>query len=162
MSKILVAYFSATGTTRMFAEDITEITQGDLYEIQPKDPYVKKDLNWMNPFSRTTREMKGFLSHPALLEKSISLQEYSTIFLGFPIWWYKAPTIICSFLEQNDLKDKRIILFATSGGSEFGKTIQQLNKYVDETTMIEEGRVFNQSYTVDELKQWIKKEIEND
>lgn len=162
MSKILVAYFSATGSTRKLAEDICKIAQGNLYEIQPKVPYVKKDLNWMNPFSRTTREMKGFLPHPELLENHTDLKDYTTIFLGFPIWWYKAPTIICSFLEQNDFKNKRIILFATSGGSEFGKTVQQLSEYVDKTTIIEEGKVFSSNYTVDELSQWIKGEIEND
>ena len=155
MNKTMIAYFSATGTTGILAKDIADLVKGDLYEIQPKIPYVKKDLNWMNPFSRTTKEMKGFLPHPELLENHVNLTDYFTLFLGFPIWWYKAPTIICSFLEQNDFKNKKIILFATSGGSEFGKTVQQLKKYVDETTVIEEGKVFT-SYTIDELKTWLK------
>ncbi len=156
MSKICVAYFSATGTTERLAQKIAEITKGDLYPIQPQIPYTKKDLNWINPFSRSTKEMKGSLPHPKIIDQDLHLDDYSLIYLGFPIWWYKAPTIICSFLERYDLSHKKIILFATSGKSGFGKTVLELEKYVDASTQIREGKVISGTYSDEDLKQWLE------
>ena len=162
MKKILVAYFSATQTTAKIAEDISEKLKADLYEIRPKIPYQSKDLNWINPFSRSSREMKGKVAHPELLEKDMNFDMYSYIFLGFPIWWHKAPTIICSFLENYDLKNKKIVLFATSGGNGFGETKEQLSQYINQTSSLEEGHVFTHQYTNDELDTWIKEVLEKE
>ena len=155
MSKVLVAYFSATGTTARAAKGIAEALGAALYEITPVTPYTKADLNWMNPFSRSTKEMKGKNNRPPLGGEAIDLSPYQTILLGFPIWWYMAPTIVNSFLEQHDLSGKRIILFATSGGSEFGKTAARLAA-VCPGIEPEEGRVFKRKDGPDAPSLWAK------
>ena len=122
MSKTLVTFFSASGTTRRTAEKLARAINSDLYEIKPAVPYTSADLNWMDKHSRSSLEMNDPSSRPELAEKSTDLTAYDRIFLGFPIWWYTAPTIIRSFLENNDFSGKTLILFATSGGSGMGKT----------------------------------------
>ena len=122
MGKILVAYFSAGGTTRKVAEMIAETAEADLHEIVPKQPYSKADLNWMDKKSRSSVEMSDKKSRPEITDTDVSINMYDEIILGFPIWWYVAPTIINTFLESFDFTGKRIILFATSGGSGFGNT----------------------------------------
>ena len=117
MDKKLVAYFSASGVTRGVAEALAEAAGADLYEIKPEIPYTAADLNWNDRKSRSTLEMRDPDSRPKILEKYDKINEYSVIFLGFPIWWYTAPAIIKTFLESYDLRGKKIILFATSGGS---------------------------------------------
>lgn len=126
MSEKLVAYFSATGTTKKAAEKLAEKTGADIFEIEPAVPYTKKDLNWLDKHSRSSVEMKDKSSRPALAQKTVDLTPYGTVFLGFPIWWYTAPTLINTFLESVDTKGKRIVLFATSGGSGFGKTAEDI------------------------------------
>lgn len=155
MSKILVAYFSASGVTANVAKSLAEATGGDLYEIKPETPYTQKDLNWMNPLARSTKEMKGKLPYPALADKDLDISGYSTILLGFPIWWYVAPTIINSFLEAYDFSEKKIILFATSGGSGFGKTVEKLRPSVSNTTKIVEGKLLNGTPSAAELAVWV-------
>lgn len=140
MSK-LVAYFSASGVTKKLAEKIAEEKGFDLFEIEPKEKYTSEDLNWMDNNSRTTKEMKVDRSiRPEIVRKELDLSKYDTIYLGFPIWWYIAPTIINTFLESYDFSGKRIILFATSGGSGFGKAVENLQPSANGAT-IEEGKV---------------------
>jgi flavodoxin len=155
MSKILVAYFSATGTTKAVAENLANILKSDLYEIKPKIPYENADLNWMDKSSRSSVEMDDKSSRPEIADKSANIEKYDTIYLGFPIWWYVAPTIINTFLEAYDFSNKKIILFATSGGSNFGGTIEFLKNSVSDSTEIIEGRLLNYSPSKEELTEWI-------
>jgi flavodoxin len=155
MSEILVAYFSASGTTKHVAEKLAEAAGADLYEIRPEIPYTNADLNWRDEKARSTVEMKNPSSRPALADKSADIASHSTIFLGFPVWWYVAPTIINSFLEAYDFSGKKIVLFATSGGSGFGKTVAGLKGSVAADTTIVEGKLLNSGDTVEELKKWV-------
>ena len=154
MSKKLVAYFSATGTTAKAAKRIAEVTGADIFEIRPEVPYEKKDLNWMNPLSRTTKEMRGKLPNPTIKPDDAKIADYDLIFLGFPIWWYIAPTIINTFLEAYDFSGKKIVLFATSGSSGFGKAVEGLQKCVADSCEIVEGRMMNKAVSDEELKAW--------
>lgn len=122
----LVVYFSASGSTRKLAKTLVEFLNADTYEIKPAAPYSEKDLNWNDPHSRSSIEMADITTRPALADKDAPVDKYDTIFIGFPIWWYVAPHIINSFLESYDFSGKTIILFATSGGSGFGDTLNQL------------------------------------
>ena len=126
MSKKLIAYFSASGTTKKVAEMISEAAGADLYEIKPKELYTKADLDWMNKKSRSSVEMSDKKLRPELDDSNAHIENYDEIVLGFPIWWYVAPTIINTFLEKYDFTGKKITLFATSGGSGFGNTIKEL------------------------------------
>jgi len=140
MSK-LVAYFSASGTTKKLAERIANEKGFDIFEIEPKEKYTNEDLNWMDKNSRSSKEMKDDRSiRPEIVKKDLDLSKYDTIYLGFPIWWYIAPTIINTFLESYDFSGKRIVLFATSGGSGFGKAVDNLKGSASGAT-IEEGEV---------------------
>ena len=123
MAKKLVAYFSASGVTKKVAEMISEVSGYELYEIKPKQAYTKADLNWMDKNSRSSVEMKDKKFRPEIITKDIEMSDYDEIILGFPIWWYVAPTIINTFLEVYDFSGKKITLFATSGGSGFGNTV---------------------------------------
>jgi predicted glycosyl hydrolase (DUF1957 family) len=154
MGKVLVAYFSASGTTRETAEKLAKAVGADIYEIKPEVPYTKADLNWMDKKARSTVEMNDKSSRPALADKDTKVEAYDTILLGFPVWWYVAPTIINSFLEAYDFSGKKIILFATSGGSEFGKTVEVLTGSVSADTTIVEGKLLNGRWSVEELKKW--------
>lgn len=156
MSKKLVAYFSASGTTKSVAEKLAEAAQADLYEIRPKTPYTEADLDWQNDNSRSSMEMKDSSSRPELEDCNAAISEYDTIFLGFPIWWYVAPAIINTFLEAYDFSGKTIILFATSGGSGFGKTAEGIKKSVSPSTVIREGRLFNGWSGKAEMESWIQ------
>ena len=126
MSKKLVAYFSASGVTAAVAEKLAEVAGADLHEIKPAVPYTKADLDWIDKQSRSSIEMSDLSSRPQISGGVENMDEYDVIFVGFPIWWYVAPTIINTFLESYDLTGKTIILFATSGGSGFGKTAEKL------------------------------------
>ena len=126
MSKKLVAFFSASGTTKKVAQMIAEEVKADLFEIEPKVPYTKLDLDWMNKKSRSSVEMSDKKYRPAIMKKEMDMSSYDEILLGFPIWWYVAPTIINTFLEAYDFSGKKIVLFATSGGSGFGNTVKEL------------------------------------
>ena len=156
MSKTLVAYFSATGTTKKAAKQLAQAAEADLYEIKPAAAYTREDLDWMNKKSRSSVEMNDKGSRPALADRDADIASYDTILLGFPIWWYVAPTIINNFLESYDFSGKKIVLFATSGGSGFGKTVQGLKPSVAEDTVILEGKLFNGSLSADSLKTWVE------
>jgi flavodoxin len=151
MSKILVAYFSASGVTAKTATEVAKAVKGDLYEIKPKVAYTKDDLNWMDKKSRSSVEMADKSFRPELADKNANIADYDTILIGFPIWWYVAPTIINTFLESYDFDGKKIVLFATSGGSGFGKTVEGLKVSVGEGTTIVEGKLINNSSAIAEL-----------
>ena len=153
MSKKLVAYFSASGVTAKYAEKLSEITGADLFEIKPSIKYTDADLDWMDKNSRSTVEMKNPDSRPEIAEKLSDMEQYDTIFVGFPIWWYVAPTIIDTFLESYDFSGKTIIPFATSDGSGMGKTEEVLRK-VCPNADIKNGKVINRM-PAPELADWV-------
>jgi flavodoxin len=155
MSKKLVAYFSASGITAKVAKELASTAKADLYEIKPDVPYTKADLDWMDKKSRSSLEMGDKSYRPALADKNANIADYDVIFLGFPIWWYVAPTIINTFLEAYDFSGKTIILFATSGGSDFGKTVDELRGSVSPTATIREGKLLNGKLTAADLKAWL-------
>ncbi|MBR6994524.1 MAG: flavodoxin [Ruminococcus sp.] len=126
MSKKLVAYFSAGGNTAALAKKLAAAAGADLFEIEPAVRYTAQDLDWMNKQSRSSVEMSDHSSRPAIAGTKSDLAEYDTVYVGFPVWWYIAPTIINTFLESGDFSGKRVILFATSGGSGFGKAADNL------------------------------------
>ena len=117
MSKILISYFSASGVTKEVASKIASITGGDLFEIEPVNKYTDEDLNWNNADSRSSVEMNNPSSRPEVKNKVSNLNDYDTILIGFPVWWDLAPRVINTFIEENNLEDKKIYVFATSGGS---------------------------------------------
>lgn len=156
MSKKLVAYFSASGVTANAAKTLAKAADADLYEIKPEIPYTKADLNWMDKKSRSSVEMKDKAYRPAIADNNAKIEDYDIIFIGFPIWWYVAPTIINTFLESYDFSNKTIVLFATSGGSGFGKTVQELKPSVSASAKIIEGRLLNGRISEDALSSWIE------
>ena len=144
MNKTLVAYFSASGTTRKIAEMIAEVGDFSLYEITPKELYTSDDLNWMNKKSRSSVEMSNKKIRPEITDTDAHIKEYDTIILGFPIWWYVAPTIVNTFLEKYDFSGKKIVLFATSGGSGFGNTVKELKPSAPGAEIVE-GKLLNRA-----------------
>ena len=157
MSKTLVAYFSASGVTKRVAENLASAINADIYEIKPKNLYTDADLNWMDKTSRSSVEMSDWNSRPEIEEDNFSTDEYDKIFLGFPVWWYIAPTIINTFLEKHDFSNKKIVLFATSGGSRFGRTVENLKPSVDNSAEIIEGDILNSNPSKEQLKVWAEK-----
>ncbi len=153
MSRKLVAYFSASGVTAKLAETLSEAIGADLYAIEPEVPYTKSDLNWMNKNSRSSVEMNDPASRPAIAGKRDNMDEYDTIFVGFPIWWYVAPTIINTFLESYDFTGKTIIPFATSGGSGMGKTNEKLQPSCPSAKLME-GKVWKKNAKSADLAAW--------
>lgn len=154
MAKKLVAYFSASGVTKKVAEMISEVSGYELYEIKPKQAYTKADLNWMDKNSRSSVEMKDKKFRPEIITKDIEMSDYDEIILGFPIWWYVAPTIINTFLEAYDFSDKKITLFATSGGSGFGNTVSELKPSAPNADIVE-GKLLNNA-NKQEIENWLK------
>lgn len=154
MSKRLVAYFSASGVTKRAAEIVAEAAGADLYEITPKVRYTDADLNWMDKKSRSSVEMSDKKIRPEIAGEEFAVENYDEIILGFPIWWYVAPTIINTFLEKYDFSGKKIVLFATSGGSGFGKTVANLKDSAPGATIIE-GKLLNGTQSVAGLKSWV-------
>lgn len=154
MAKKLVAYFSASGVTKKVAEMISEVSGYELYEIKPKQAYTKADLNWMDKKSRSSVEMKDKKFRPEIITKDIEMSDYDEIILGFPIWWYVAPTIINTFLEAYDFSGKKITLFATSGGSGFGNTVSELKPSAPNADIVE-GKLLNNA-NKQEIENWLK------
>ena len=149
-NKSLVTYFSASGVTKKVAEKLAEAAGADLFEIKPEVAYTEADLNWMDKKSRSSIEMNDKSFRPAIAEKYNNMADYDVVYVGFPIWWYVAPTIINTFLESYDFSGKTIVLFATSGGSGFGNTVAELKGSVSDTTVIKEGKVFNSGISKDQ------------
>ena len=150
MAKKLVAYFSASGTTKKSAELLAEAAGADLYEITPKVAYTKADLNWMDKKSRSSVEMNDKKFRPEIEDKDANIAEYDEIILGFPIWWYVAPTIVNTFLEKFDFSGKKVVLFATSGGSGFGNTVKELQPSAPNTEIVE-GKILNSKSEIEKF-----------
>ena len=144
MSKKLVAYFSASKVTEKVANMIAEAAGADIYEIKPEIPYTTAELKWMDKKARSTVEMSDKTIRPAIADQDANIEAYDEIVLGFPIWWYVAPTIINTFLESYDFSGKKIVLFATSGGSGFGNTVSELKPSAPGAEIVE-GKVLNRA-----------------
>jgi flavodoxin len=155
MSKRLAAYFSASGVTRNVAKILTEAANADLYEIKPEIPYTQADLDWQDKKSRSTIEMEDKTSRPAIADRNANIEAYDAVFIGFPIWWYVAPTIINTFLESYDFSGKQVILFATSGSSGFGNALENLKGSVSGTAIFKEGKILNGNQTKAGLEAWV-------
>ena len=153
MSRKLVAYFSASGVTAKVAETLSEAIGADLYEIEPAVPYTEKDLNWMDKKSRSTVEMNDPASRPAIAGMRDNMEDYDTVFVGFPIWWYVAPHIINTFLESYDLTGKTVIPFATSGSSGMGRTNEALAPSCKGAKLVD-GMRFPANVSEKELAGW--------
>lgn len=151
---ILVAYFSAQGHTKAVAEKIANITGGDLFEIEPVDIYTEEDLDGWNESARGTRESKDRSTRPEIANRVDDFERYDTIYLGFPIWWFTAPTIVNTFLESYDTEGKTIIPFATSGGSGYGETEKDLSVSAPKA-VFKPGKVLN-GMDETQINQWIK------
>ena len=152
--KTLVAYFSASGVTKKTAQNLANKLNCDIYEIKPVTPYTDADLNWMNKNSRSTLEMKDKSSRPEIITGDIDVSKYDRVLLGYPVWWYTAPTIINTFLEAYDFSGKEIIIWATSGGSGLGKSKYDLAKST--SAIIKDGKILN---TAAQLEQFVKEII---
>ena len=154
MNRKLVAYFSASGVTAGVARNLSETIGADLFAIEPEIPYTQADLDWMDKTSGSTLEMNVPESRPAIAKKRDNMEDYDTIFVGFPIWWYVAPTIINTFLESYDLTGKTIIPFATSGGSGMGKTNEKLLPSCKGAVLLE-GKILKSNVGTMELMDWV-------
>ena len=155
MSKTLVAYFSASGVTAKLAKTVASAVDGDLYEIQPQEPYSSADLDWMDANSRSSIEMKDKTFRPAVAGKVDDMGQYDVVYIGFPIWWYVAPTIINTFLEQYDMSGKTVIPFATSGSSGMGNTNAELAPSCP-GAVLKEGKRLSGNAGEKEIKKWVE------
>ncbi len=153
MSKILVSYFSASGTTKGVAEKVADVVKGDLFEIEPKEKYTDADLNWMDKKSRTTIEMTENIK-PEIVNKVSNLNDYDKVIIGFPIWWYKEPTIIDQFLDENDMTGKEIYVFVTSGSSSIDSTYESLKTNYPNLNFVT-GKRFKTNISNEEIKELI-------
>ena len=156
MKKILVAYFSASGETKRLAKTIAGVTGGDLFEIAPQAPSTAADLDWMDAKSRSTVEMKDEKSRPAIGSRVQDMGQYEAVFVGFPIWWYQAPRIIETFLESYDFSGKKVIPFATSGGSGLGKT-EDILKAVCPAAQWLPGKRLRSGESAGAVQEWVNK-----
>ena len=155
MSKTLVAYFSAEGNTKVLANTISDVVKGDIFEIAPTEKYTSADLNWQDKSSRSSVEMQDKASRPTIADKVENMEQYDTVFVGFPIWWYEAPRIVQTFLESYDFSGKTVILFATSGGSSISNSEKELQKTYSNLKW-QKGKLLNGA-TKEDIKQWTKK-----
>ena len=153
-SKVLVAYFSATGVTKGVAKQLSEATGGTLHEIKPEQPYTDADLDWRNKQSRSSVEMKDKTSRPAITDKLANLKGYDVIYVGFPIWWNTCPTIVNTFMEAYDFKGKTVIPFATSGGSSIHQACEDLKAAYPKLNW-KEGKLLNRA-TKEDIEEWVK------
>ena len=153
MSKILVSYFSASGNTKRVAENVANAVDGELFEIEPKEKYTEEDLDWTNKQSRSSIEMNNNVK-PEIANKVSNLEEYDIVCLAFPIWWYKEPTIIDKFLEENDMSGKKLYVFVTSGGSSVDSSYKSLQNNFPNLNFVS-GKRFNGTESKEEYKSWI-------
>lgn len=154
--KILVAYFSASGTTERVAKNLAEAAGAEIYEIKPEKKYTIADLDWTNKNSRSSLEMNDPLSRPGITSKVENMDDYDIVFLGYPIWWYKAPSIINTFLESYNFSGKTVIPFSTSGSSDFGDSEKLLHALCSADTKWKKGKILNGVVTRELLASWIK------
>ena len=153
MNKVLVTYFSASGETKKVAEMLANTINADIFEIKPKIPYTAEDLDWQNSQSRSSIEMEDKSSRPEILEKLENMNRYNVVFVGFPIWWYREPSIIDTFIEQYDFTGKTIVPFATSGSSPIGDSEQNIQVLAPGAKVCA-GKRFKTNVSVSELKSW--------
>ena len=153
MSKTLVAYFSASGTTAKVAKKMAEAIGADLFEIKPETQYSGADLNWQNKNSRSSVEMNDRSSRPAIAVKAADMPQYDVVFVGFPVWWYREPSIIDTFMESYDFAGKTVIPFATSGGSGLGDSAANMQKLAKGAKVVN-GKRFSGNASAAELKAW--------
>ena len=157
MGKTLVAFFSPTGTTKKSAQKLAGLLNADLYEIRPEIPYTVADLDWRDEASRSSVEMKDPASRPAIADHDADVEAYDTVFIGFPIWWYTAPTIIKTFIEAYDFSGKIIVFFATSGGSDVMKAATDLMEVLNGKGKVRGGILMGKPGVTDQmLKEWIQ------
>ena len=154
MSKVLVAYFSASGVTARVANELAQADNADLFEIRPEVPYTAADLDWRNKQSRSTIEMADPDCRPAIAGCVKNMDEYDIVFVGFPIWWGREPSVVDTFLDRYDFTGKKIIPFCTSGGSGIGKTAQRISSIVGENVRVEEGKRLAGTVSEEDLKIW--------
>ena len=154
-NKMLVAYFSCSGTTARAARTLAEASGADLFEIRSVQPYTAADLDWTNKSARSTREMGDETCRPAIAERVLNMDVYSVVFLGFPIWWYVAPRIVQTFLESYDFSGKTVIPFFTSGGSGAGKTDAVLHRCCSSATQWIPSKRVNGGISKEEWKDWL-------
>ena len=154
-SKRLVAYFSASGRTKEVAETLASAIGADMFEIVPQTPYTAADLDWTDKNSRSTVEMKDASSRPKIAKVMDNMDKYGTVFIGFPIWWYVAPTIINTFLESYDFSGKTVVVFATSGGSGLGKTVKVLQEICPDSVKWAGSKMLNRE-TAESMKKWVE------
>ena len=159
MSKALVAYFSATGKTKAMAEKLAAAISADLFEIVPEIPYTEPDLKWMNKESRSSVEMMDRTSRPAIGSEIENFEQYDVFFVGFPIWWYREPSIIDTFIEAYDFSGKTIVPFATSGGTSIGDTFKNLQALAPDATIVK-GERFRKGTLERELARWASEWVE--
>lgn len=154
MSKILVAYFSASGVTRKVAEELAKIRRADLFEIRPERFYTRADLNWEDPLSRSTREMKDPDCRPAIMGKVENMAQYDVVFVGFPIWWNREPSVVDTFLDAHDFAGKKIVPFCTSGGSGIDDASKRIQELVGAAVTVEEGTRLGGEVSEQDLEVW--------
>lgn len=155
MSKKLVTYFSASGITKKLAEKIAQVADADIFEIVPENPYTEADLKWTNPLARCNKEKIGKKDVPVRGVVD-NMAEYDTIYLGFPIWYWGAPNVVNTFVKSYDLSGKKIVLFATSGSSDIGKTADKLRPYLSDKAQIVDAKVLNGEQSPEQLRKWIE------
>ena len=159
MKKALVAYFSATGATERIANMLAASIGAKIFEIVPKQMYTKCDLDWTNDKSRSSQEMKDKDCRPEIESHVQDLEKYEVVFVGFPIWWYREPSIIDTFIEKHNFEGKLIVPFATSGGSLIGDSYKNIQKLAPKAK-VEKGKKFDAGTTMEELKKWAEKYLQ--
>lgn len=155
MSKVLISYFSASGVTKRVAQKIANVINGDLFEIEPVDKYTEEDLDWTNKQSRSTIEMSNRSFRPPVLNKVQNINDYDIVVIGFPVWWYTAPTIINTFIEENNLEGKNVYIFVTSGSSGYEGSFNDLKNTYSNINFISGSR-FKGNETDEDYRNWIK------
>lgn len=153
MEKVLVCYFSATGTTKRVAEEIANVVEGDLFEIEPVEKYTSEDLDWTNKSSRSTVEMEDVNSRPGVVKRIENIKDYKKIIVGFPVWWYREPSIIDTFMEENNFDGKDVYVFVTSGGSTVDGSFNSLKNKYNNVNFVS-GKRFN-FVNKEEVEKWI-------
>ena len=156
MSRVLVAYFSPTGTTKKVAQELAQIEDADLFEIAPQQPYTAADLDWRDTASRSTVEMNDPNARPAMAGKVENMADYDTVLIGFPIWWGREPSIVDTFLDAHDFSGKVIVPFCTSGGNGLGSTSERINSLTGRKARVLEGKRYGGTVSMEDLKIWME------
>lgn len=154
MSKILVAYFSASGVTKKVAEELAKVEKADLFEITPETLYTAEDLDWKNQQSRSTLEMKDLSCRPAIVGQVENMAQYDAVFVGFPVWWGREPSVVDTFLDAYDFGGKKIVPFCTSGGSGIGETAKRIQEIVGAEATVDEGTRLGGTVSEKDLETW--------